>query len=121
MVKETYVERIAIGQCVGNLVRVAALLLLRVGGEEAGLLFDLAHDLELGGRAEIEAFLADECAQVAGHVAAGNVDAHYTVWHGESLENRYSVRYTVARVEDHAGHTARCVPVFRGKICESIG
>jgi len=97
---------LAIRQLVGKLLGLHGFLLLRVGGQIADLLLDGAHNLKFGGRPEVEALPADECLQVARHIAPGDVHAHNTVRHGESLVDGNRMRHTVAGVEHHACHAS---------------
>ena len=64
-------------------------------------LLDLPDDLKLGGGVEVHAFLAQQQAQVAGHVSAGHIHPHDAVGHGEALVHRHRVRHPITRIQHH--------------------
>lgn len=84
-------------------------LFVKIQGDIAQLLLDVADDLTLGrGRKGIPA-LREQLHHVVCEVAPGHVDARDGMWHRETLIDWYDVCHAVARVDHHACRSPRAV------------
>ena len=81
-------------------------LLLKVEGDVAKLLLDVADDLALGGGDHGVASLGHDLHQVVGQVAAGQIETQDGVGKGVTLVDGDGVGDTISDVEDHTGGTA---------------
>merc|ERR1712243_348366 len=84
-------------------------LLLKVEGDVAKLLLDVANDLALGGGDQRVASLGHDLHEVVGQVASGQVETQDGVREGETLIDGDGVGDTISDVEDETGGTARGV------------
>lgn len=87
---------------------------MEIAGQITNFLLDHPDDLELGGGAEVKAFLADESFEITGDVASSNVDSHDAVRHGETFVNRHGVGDAIAGIEDDSRHTAGRIQTEHG-------
>ena len=79
---------------------------VQVVGDVAEFLFDLAHGFEVGGAVEGVPAAEEQGDQVAGYVAAGDVQAAGEVVEHGGFVDGDDVRDAVAGVDDHAGGEA---------------